>query len=1304
MSAQKLSKCFTIIGNKMDLNWTKYIIFILLLLLIPQSFFAQVDTRFWFVAPDVTAGHGTNGGRPIFLRFTTLNVASSVIISQPANPSFTPVQFNMAANSNYSVDLTTFIDAIENTPPNTVLNKGLLIVATAPLSVYYEVNNENNADIFALKGSNALGKLFYVSAQTVLPYDNRWGYNPAPLRSFEVVATEDNTTIKITPSAPIVGRAANTEFTIILNKGQTYSATINPAFLTTIQFLDGSKIVSDKPVAVTISNDSQYHTDPFNPSSGAFDLMGDQTVPVNILGTEYIVMKGKLYEEEYVFILATANNTNVTVNGVSQGNLQEGKTYAYRITSSATYIKTNQPAYVYHMAGFGAEVGGAILPSIDKCTGSFQVGFVRSIITAPAKEFWLNLMVRADIEPDAQNYFELTVDGVTIPNAINGANFIQIPNSIWKAASINLSSVVSENRPCLITNSKDIFHMGLINGSNGASCRYGYFSAFNTTKASIISADGDTSSVKYKCVGEETQLIASGGLRYEWFPSKYLDDAKSATPIVKFTEDDSITYTVYVYGTCKAIDSAKVTIRGYGAPLAQDKIACLGQSIPSLIAEGAGIKWYRDIDLTDLAYTGSIFNTGNTSVGTYTYYATQTRNCVTPAKTVTLTIRNNPVAEAGIDPSPLTCTSRTVQLDGSGSATGTNISYLWTGTQIQAGQNSLTPIAAGPGKYIITVTNNSTGCFAMDSVVVNQTLTTVNSGSALALTICAGEMVNLDDMVAGRLSGGYWAEFISGNIISNQLNSQSIQSGVNKYIYNIDSVGVCNGDTTVVSLTVNARKSAGLSSLKTICNNDSWDLLNSISGQDPAGIWKDYNKTGRLSGTIFNGNGAASGIYQFRYVVAGDAVCPGDSVVIAVEVAASFTAGVAVPISLCNDTSFNLYQALANASKGGVWSELTSSGALEDSIFLSNGLKGGTYQFLYTLIGTGTCSGDTTNVYVQVREKKISGIPQAGLACGVGSYNLFSSLLSYSSGGIWVDEMATGRLTDYIFNLDNLAQGNYTFRYVFRDNEVCEGDSSRITVSVISSKTAGVAIASIDNICPINSIDLYDYIKDYDLGGSWKDENNTGKLQGSILNPKGLRGGTYKFTYSFPISNNCPASSATVSIRTDTEKPVIICKESVVLPFVAGADFYEVKGSELNPDTLYDVCGAYTLSNSLNSDDVLIGEKVYATTKSIIWTVTDYALNSASCKIIINILDIPNLFTPNADGHNDTWDFVIADKFPDARIELYDRWGNFIHTLQGSNISWDGIVGGDEVPQGTYRYVILQRGVFIMNGFVTIIR
>ena len=89
----------------------------------------------------------------------------------------------------------------------------------------------------------------------------------------------------------------------------------------------------------------------------------------------------------------------------------------------------------------------------------------------------------------------------------------------------------------------------------------------------------------------------------------------------------------------------------------------------------------------------------------------------------------------------------------------------------------------------------------------------------------------------------------------------------------------------------------------------------------------------------------------------------------------------------------------------------------------------------------------------------------------------------------------------------------------------------------------------------------------------------------------------------------------------------------------------------------------------------------------------------------VDCLKIPNVFTPNGDGVNDTWIIGNIEMFPDAHIYVFNRWGQLLYKANGSDDSWDGkIRGGQMAPAGVYMYIIeLHTNKEAYKGTVTIV-
>jgi gliding motility-associated-like protein len=84
---------------------------------------------------------------------------------------------------------------------------------------------------------------------------------------------------------------------------------------------------------------------------------------------------------------------------------------------------------------------------------------------------------------------------------------------------------------------------------------------------------------------------------------------------------------------------------------------------------------------------------------------------------------------------------------------------------------------------------------------------------------------------------------------------------------------------------------------------------------------------------------------------------------------------------------------------------------------------------------------------------------------------------------------------------------------------------------------------------------------------------------------------------------------------------------------------------------------------------------------------------------------LPNTFTPNGDGINDTWELLGLQSFPECTVFIYDRWGQAVFKSTGYSRPWDGTYNGKKLPFGTYYYVIdLKNNTPLISGDVTIVR
>ncbi|MDD2634856.1 MAG: gliding motility-associated C-terminal domain-containing protein [Bacteroidales bacterium] len=82
---------------------------------------------------------------------------------------------------------------------------------------------------------------------------------------------------------------------------------------------------------------------------------------------------------------------------------------------------------------------------------------------------------------------------------------------------------------------------------------------------------------------------------------------------------------------------------------------------------------------------------------------------------------------------------------------------------------------------------------------------------------------------------------------------------------------------------------------------------------------------------------------------------------------------------------------------------------------------------------------------------------------------------------------------------------------------------------------------------------------------------------------------------------------------------------------------------------------------------------------------------------------IPNAFTPNDDGINDTWIIENLELFSSAYVYVFNRWGQLLYTGRPGD-EWEGTYNGNLVPATSYLYVIeLYNGSKAYVGTVTVV-
>lgn len=129
--------------------------------------------------------------------------------------------------------------------------------------------------------------------------------------------------------------------------------------------------------------------------------------------------------------------------------------------------------------------------------------------------------------------------------------------------------------------------------------------------------------------------------------------------------------------------------------------------------------------------------------------------------------------------------------------------------------------------------------------------------------------------------------------------------------------------------------------------------------------------------------------------------------------------------------------------------------------------------------------------------------------------------------------------------------------------------------------------------------------------------------------------------------------------------------------------------------------GNYTFS--INGASETTDSEFYITaTDTYTITVTDGNGCSVSQEIFVEFIDIeiPNFFTPDGDGQNDTWAPRNIEQYPNIFIKIFDRYGRNLFQFNGNQDEWNGEYQLKGLPTGDYWYIIRLNGAEDEREFV----
>ncbi|GEM_PF-961679 len=692
-----------------------------LLIMISNVTYSQLSNKHWI--PPLHAKSGESYVEDQYLYLSTPEATPFQVVVTSGNgvpiagSPFTISQGNpqtiMIANSQPSVMMLGQEDV-----NNVNSDKGLILEGTGEFYASFRLRAENHAEILVSKGLNGAGTSFRLGS---LPMTGT-----GSIRNFvsSFMATEDNTVVTLsdydTEVVFVAGFGTNTDNTqtFNLNAGESVVVSGYTDFPANLSGFVGALLTSNKPIVVNTGN----ATGGMLQDTDGQDFNLDQIVPVDLVGDEYVIVKGNgSSNTERPLIIATEDNTQVFINGnavpaaiLNAGEYFLAQTSDYIGTSNQNmYISSDKNIYLYQIiggSGSDATSGLNFIPPLS-CFWQKNVDLIPSFDSIGFSQF------------NGSEIIIVTESGatVTINNVVTTATAEPVTNNAswvtYRVAGLS-GNVKIESTKALAAG---------VFGASGFAGFGGYYSGFGSNpKDTEVTVCSSTTKDLFNAItgnpGENgTWTVPLGGAplngnifdpavniagEYTYTFSKICDNSNLSIPIK---------VTVSIEQALVAGTDNSISVCSNDAPV--DLFSLLGSGVST------GGTWSPA-----LASGTGVFDPQVDVSGAYTYSFVATEFC--PSVSATITVTNNPqptivsisdyrlcddtVSGTNTDGiSFFNLTTKDDEVDGT--QTGIAVTYHVLQTEAEAGTNAITSINTANRTIYARLRNTTTNCFAVTS-------------------------------------------------------------------------------------------------------------------------------------------------------------------------------------------------------------------------------------------------------------------------------------------------------------------------------------------------------------------------------------------------------------------------------------------------------------------------------------------------------------------------------------------------------------------------------------------------------------
>ncbi|MBI3479376.1 MAG: IgGFc-binding protein [Nitrosomonadales bacterium] len=310
----------------------------------PAPVITSIGTDFYLTLPDhlCTSAPAKCNNAPVNNRLIVAG-ATATTGNVTFNGVTTPFSVTAGGEAVLALD-----PAVVLTANEMVEAKAIHVTALSPVSVHVVSENPTSADGYLALPTPGLGTKYYVMSYASIRYTGS---------EFAVAATQNSTTVSITPTAAGATKPVGTTFTVLLNAGETYQFA-NPANAD----MTGTLVAADKPVAVV----SGHRCTDIPSGVGYCDYIVEQLPDVSVWGKTFHTSPFSGRARYTVRVMASVNGTTLTTipAGLIPGTLNAGQFVDVDLTGAGEFVSNNPVLMAQFMRGYADDLAGKGDPSM----------------------------------------------------------------------------------------------------------------------------------------------------------------------------------------------------------------------------------------------------------------------------------------------------------------------------------------------------------------------------------------------------------------------------------------------------------------------------------------------------------------------------------------------------------------------------------------------------------------------------------------------------------------------------------------------------------------------------------------------------------------------------------------------------------------------------------------------------------------------------------------------------------------------------------------------------------------------------